>query len=87
MATTDWMHWFLTSELLFDLYTNHNNLIFIFYPKSVITDIYLKLLSAESSVWAVCHTTFSKCVQVPDSDNFGQTFSADGPLPQFYVVC
>lgn len=39
MATTDCMHWLLASDRGVDLYTDHNNLVFLFDPKSVIVDI------------------------------------------------
>lgn len=44
METTNRMHWLLASDRGFDLYTDHNNLVFLFDQKSVITDISQKTL-------------------------------------------
>ena len=39
MASLERMHWLLADPQGFDLYTDHNNLIYIFNSTSVVTDI------------------------------------------------
>lgn len=39
MATIEGMHWMLAYPQGFDMHTYHNNLIYIFDPTSVVTDI------------------------------------------------
>lgn len=39
MANVQWMHWLLATSDGFDLFTDHNNLIFLFEPLAVVTDL------------------------------------------------
>lgn len=40
MNTFDRMHWLATAPDCFDLYTDHNNLIFLFNPLTVVEDMF-----------------------------------------------
>lgn len=39
VATLDRMHWLVATQDGFDIYTDHNNLIFLFYPPSIVPDM------------------------------------------------
>ena len=68
MATLDRMHW-LASSSKFELYTDHNNLIFIFNPRSYIPDL---TIAAVRKVirWAVTISGYSyECIHIAGADN------------------
>lgn len=69
MATVQRMHWLLATADGFDLYTDHKNLIFLFDPLSVATDL------SQSTIrkvlrWAVRLSAYNyTCVHIPGEEN------------------
>jgi len=69
MATTERMHWILSDSAGFDIYTDHNNLVFIFDPLSVLRDISLSSLKKVLR-WAVRLSVYNyTCIHIPGSEN------------------
>ena len=69
MATVDRMHWILCTSQGFDLYTDHNNPIFILNPLSVIPDLSLPTLR-KGLRWAVKLSLYSYvCIHITGIDN------------------
>lgn len=69
MATLDRMHWLASCPEGFDLFTDHNNLIFIFDPRSIVPDL---TLAAVRKVlrWAVKISTYNyECVHISGLKN------------------
>lgn len=69
LATLARMHWLVSTPSGFDLYTDHNNLIFLFDPLSVVPDL------AQTSIrkvlrWAVRLSVYSyTCIHIRGSEN------------------
>ena len=69
MATLGRMHWLLADPQGFDLYTDHNNLIYIFDPTSVVTDISQTTIRKVLR-WAVRLSVYNyTCVHINGTDN------------------
>lgn len=69
LATMDRMHWVLASPCGFDLYTDHNNLIFIFDPLSIVPDLSQSSLKKVLR-WAVRMSNYNyTCVHISGEDN------------------
>lgn len=69
MATVERMHWLLATGHGFDLYTDHNNLIFLFNPAAVVADLSQTTLRKVLR-WAVRLSAYNyTCVHIPGSDN------------------
>lgn len=69
MATVDRMHCLLASSREFDLYTDQNNLIFLFDPTSTLADLSQTTLR-KILRWAVRLSAYSyTCIHVPGTDN------------------
>jgi len=69
MATTERMHWILSDAQGFDIFTDHNNLVFIFDPLSVLRDISISSLKKVLR-WAVRLSIYNyTCIHIPGADN------------------
>ena len=69
MATTDRMHWILATPDGFDLYTDHQNLIFLFDPLAIVPDLSMSSLRKVLR-WAVRLTMYNyTCVHIKGVDN------------------
>lgn len=69
MATVERMHWLLATHRGFDLYTDHNNLVFLFDPTAVVADISQTTLRKVLR-WAVRLSAYTYiCVHIPGCDN------------------
>lgn len=69
MATLDRMHWILATPCGFDLFTDHNNLIFIFDPLSIVPDLSQSSLK-KVLLWAVRMSIYNyTCVHISGEDN------------------
>ena len=69
MANLERMHWLLADPQGFDLYTDHNNLIYIFDPTSVVTDISQTTIQKVLR-WAVRLSVYKyTCVHINGTDN------------------
>jgi len=69
MATTERMHWILSDSAGFDIFTDHNNLVFMFDPLSVLRDISLSSLKKVLR-WAVRLSIYNyTCIHIPGTEN------------------
>lgn len=69
LATVDRMHWALATTCGFDLFTDHNNLIFIFDPLSIMPDLSQSSLKKVLR-WAVRMSIYNyTCVHISGEEN------------------
>lgn len=69
LATMDRMHWVLATPCGFDLFTDHNNLIFIFDPLSIMPDLSQSSLKKVLR-WAVRMSIYNyTCVHISGEEN------------------
>lgn len=90
LATLDRMHWLAASPAGFDLFTDHNNLIFLFDPLSIVPD--LSQTSMRKVLrWAVKLNIYSyTCFHIKGTDNvwadlFGR-WSAPGTVRRLISI-
>lgn len=69
MATVDRMHWVLSNPDGFDIFTDHNNLVFLFDPLSVVPDLAQTTLRKVLR-WAIRLSEYQyTCVHIKGADN------------------
>lgn len=69
MATLDRMHWLVADPQGFDLFTGHNNLIYIFDPTFIVTDISQTTIRKVLR-WAVRLSVYNYvCIHIAGDDN------------------
>lgn len=69
METVERMHWLLATDRGFDLFTDHNNLVFLFDPTTAIADI-SQTPPRKVLRWAVRLSAYKyNCIHIPGSDN------------------
>lgn len=69
MATLEKCHWLAATPSGFDLYTDHNNLIFLFDPLSVVPDLSLTTL-LKVFRWAVRLSLYAyTCTHIKGKEN------------------
>jgi len=69
LATHEGMHWLTATPQGFDLFTDHNNLIFIFDPLAVVPDLSQTTIRKVLR-WAVCLSIYRHtCYHIRDEEN------------------
>lgn len=83
MATTERMHWLLATPDGFDLYTDHQNLIFLFDPLAIVPDLSQTSLRKVLR-WSVRLSTYNyTCVYIKGVDNIWPDLLGRWSAPAF----